>query len=162
MKTAINFNRIETCNFSGFKIYPGHGSLYVRVDSRVYRFVNSKNKSLFLQRKKPAKFDWTIVFRRLHKKGIDETATKKRSKKTVKVQRSVVGASLDVIKAKREQTAEARLSERKKAIDAVKEKKKAAQQKKAAEKKVHQKNAQPKVSKQQAKGFAPKAAATSR
>ncbi|KAJ3275398.1 60S ribosomal protein L24 [Terramyces sp. JEL0728] len=123
--------------------------------------MNSKNKSLFLQRKKPAKFDWTVVFRRLHKKGIDETATKKRTKKSVKVQRSIVGASLDVIKAKRDMTAESRLSERKKAIDAVKEKK-AAQQKKAAEKKVHQKNAQPKVSKQQAKGFAPKAAATSR
>lgn len=83
------FFRIETCNFSGFKIYPGHGSLFVRSDSRIYRFVNSKNKSLFLQRKKPAKFDWTIVFRRLHKKGQDVESTKKKGKKTVKVRRKI-------------------------------------------------------------------------
>ena len=62
----------------------------MRSDSRIYRFVNNKNKSLFLQKKKPAKFDWTIVFRRLHKKGQDVESSKKRSKKTVKV-----GYSLD-------------------------------------------------------------------
>ncbi|KAJ3349880.1 60S ribosomal protein L24, partial [Kappamyces sp. JEL0680] len=154
---------IEACNFSGFKIYPGHGSLFVRSDSRVYRFVSSKTKSLFLQRKKPAKFDWTIVFRRLHKKGQDVESTKKRSKKTAKVQRPVVGATLEAIKAKRDMNPAARLAERKKAVEAVKEQKKAKAEKKAAAK--TQAKQQPKqkiTSKQSSKGFAPKAAATSR
>ncbi|KAI8916283.1 ribosomal protein L24e-domain-containing protein [Gorgonomyces haynaldii] len=157
--------KVELCNFSGHKIYPGRGRLFVRTDSRVYRFVNSKCESLFLQRKKPAKFDWTIVFRRLHKKDAAQESSKKRTRKTVKVQRAVVGASLDAIKAKREMNPAARAAERKQAIDAVKEQKKVAQEKKKAEQakvRAAQPKQQQKISKQQNKGFAPKAAAKSR
>ena len=151
--------KIETCNFSGFKIYPGHGRLFVRGDSRVFRFLNQKNESYFLQRLKPAKLDWTIVFRRLHKKGAAEEYSKKRQRKTAKVQRAVVGTTLDAIKAKREMNPAARAAERKKAIESVKTIKKEKSDKKIAEK---ARTAKPKVSKQQAKGFAPKAAAKSR
>lgn len=126
--------RVETCNFSGFKIYPGHGSLYIRTDCRVFRFLNAKSKSLFLQRKKPSKFDWTIVFRRLHKKGAAEENAKKRSRRSTKVQRAVVGLSLDAIKAKRDMNPALRLAERKKAVDSIKEEKKAKQAKKAVDK----------------------------
>nr|KAJ3423036.1 60S ribosomal protein L24 [Polyrhizophydium stewartii] len=151
------------CNFSGFKIYPGKGRLFVRSDSRVFRFVNGKTESYFLQRLKPSKLDWTIVFRRLHKKGVSEEAAKKRTRRTVKVQRAVVGASLEAIKAKREQNPAAREAERKKAVAAIKEKKKADQDKKKTEKaKARAQNPQPKVSKQQAKGVAPKVQAKSR
>jgi large subunit ribosomal protein L24e len=113
-------SRIELCNFSGLKIYPGHGKLYVRSDSRVFRFLNAKCESYSLQRLKPAKLDWTIVFRRLHKKGQDELNSKKRAKKHVKVQRAVVGASLDAIKQRREMNPVARAAERKSQIDAIK------------------------------------------
>ncbi|KAI8922932.1 ribosomal protein L24e-domain-containing protein [Entophlyctis helioformis] len=158
--------RTEICNFSGFKIYPGKGRLFVRSDSKVFRFVNGKSESYFLQRLKPSKLDWTVVFRRLHKKGISEEAAKKRSRRTVKVQRAVVGASLDAIKAKRDQNPVARAAERKKAVDAIKEKKKEEQAKKVAEKakaaRAQPKQNQVKVSKQQAKGAAPKVAAKSR
>ncbi|KAL2919714.1 60S ribosomal protein L24 [Polyrhizophydium stewartii] len=155
--------RTEICNFSGFKIYPGKGRLFVRSDSRVFRFVNGKTESYFLQRLKPSKLDWTIVFRRLHKKGVSEEAAKKRTRRTVKVQRAVVGASLEAIKAKREQNPAAREAERKKAVAAIKEKKKADQDKKKTEKaKARAQNPQPKVSKQQAKGVAPKVQAKSR
>jgi large subunit ribosomal protein L24e len=82
---------------------------------------------------KPSKLDWTIVFRRLHKKGAAEENAKKRSRKTVKTQRAVVGASLDAIKAKREMNPAARAAERKKTVDAIKEQKKASQDKKKAE-----------------------------
>lgn len=94
--------KVETCSFSGFKIYPGHGSLYVSRDAKIVRFVSSKMKSLHLQRKKNAKFDWTIVFRKLHKKGQNEDMSKKRTKKTVKVARAYVGASLEVLKKKKD------------------------------------------------------------
>jgi large subunit ribosomal protein L24e len=148
--------KIETCSFSGFKIYPGHGSLFVRGDSKVFRFVNYKSKSLFLQRKKQAKFDWTIVYRKLHKKGGNEEGSKKKRSKNVKVQRGVVGLSVEQMKLKRDMTPAARLVERKKAIEKVK------QEKKEKKEKVKRQDVKVKVSKQQQKGFAPKAAATSR
>ncbi|KAJ1554309.1 60S ribosomal protein L24, partial [Nowakowskiella sp. JEL0078] len=129
-----------------------------------FRFINGKNESLFLQKKKAAKFDWTVVFRRLHKKGVTEEVSKKKSKRTVKVQRAVVGATLDSIKAKRNQKPEAREAQRKEKIAEIKQKKKQEQEKKKAEKTKATK-ALPKgqkVSKQQMKGAAPKVAAKSR
>ena len=95
--------------------------------------MNGKCESYFLQRLKPSKLDWTIVFRRLHKKGQTEEVSKKRSKKTVKAARAVVGASLDAIKAKKNQKPELRATLRQKAVQEAKEKKKAEQEKKKAE-----------------------------
>lgn len=48
------------------------GKLYVRGDSKVFRFQNGKTESLFLQRKNPRRIAWTTLFRRMHKKGISE------------------------------------------------------------------------------------------
>jgi len=53
-----------------------------------------------MQRKKPAKLMWTQSWRRLNKKGLDSGVTKKKSRKAVKIQRAIVGASLDEIKKK--------------------------------------------------------------
>jgi large subunit ribosomal protein L24e len=79
--------------FSATKIYPGkvrlipfqpflksprtnhlspQGKLYVRGDSKVFRFQNGKTESLFLQRKNPRRIAWTMLYRRMHKKGISE------------------------------------------------------------------------------------------
>ncbi|KAJ1568119.1 60S ribosomal protein L24, partial [Nowakowskiella sp. JEL0078] len=127
-------------------------------NSLTFRFINGKNESLFLQKKKAAKFDWTVVFRRLHKKGVTEEIAKKKSKKSVKIQRAVVGATLDSIKAKRNQKPEAREAQRKEKIAEIKQKKKDEQAKKNAEKAKNSK-ALPKgqkVSRQQMKGSAPK------
>lgn len=63
-----------------FRVYPTsdtsfrrqQGKLYVRGDSKVFRFFNGKSESLFLQRKNPRRIAWTILFRRMHKKGISE------------------------------------------------------------------------------------------
>lgn len=75
------------------------------MDSRVYRFCTSKEESLFLQRKNPRKIAWTQVYRRAHRKGITEEVAKKRSKKTVKAQRGIVGADLSTIQQRRSQKA---------------------------------------------------------
>lgn len=85
--------KVEICSFSGYKIYPSRGKLYVRGDSKVrrcprqrtvvrlaltnlknalafpsslqvFRFLNQKSESLFLQRKNPRKIAWTQVRRR--------------------------------------------------------------------------------------------------
>ncbi|KAH7116863.1 putative 60S ribosomal protein L24 [Dendryphion nanum] len=121
-------------SFSGQKIYPGKGKLYIRGDSKIFRFQNGKSESLFLQRKNPRRIAWTVLFRRQHKKGISEEVAKKRSRRTVKHQRAIVGASLDVIKERRSQRPEARSAARAAAIKEGKEKKADAESKKKAEK----------------------------
>ncbi|KKY15735.1 putative 60s ribosomal protein l24 [Phaeomoniella chlamydospora] len=154
--------------FSGQKIYPGKGKLYVRGDSKIFRFQNGKSESLFLQRKNPRRIAWTVLYRRMHKKGISEEVAKKRTRRTVKSQRAIVGASLDVIKERRSMRPEARTAARQAAISEGKEKKAALESKKKAEKaKTAAKSAQGQArggiaSKQQAKGAPSKVAAKSR
>ncbi|KAF7560737.1 hypothetical protein G7046_g3398 [Stylonectria norvegica] len=121
-------------SFSGAKIYPGKGKLYVRGDSKVFRFQNGKSESLFLQRKNPRRIAWTVLYRRKHRKGISEEVAKKRSRRTVKAQRAIVGASLDVIKERRTMRPEARTAARAQAIKDSKDKKQAAAAVKKAEK----------------------------
>ncbi|KAI9731177.1 MAG: 60S ribosomal protein L24 [Cirrosporium novae-zelandiae] len=121
-------------SFSGQKIYPGKGKLYIRGDSKIFRFQNGKSESLFLQRKNPRRIAWTVLYRRQHKKGISEEVAKKRTRRTVKHQRAIVGASLDVIKEKRSMRPEARAAARAAAIKEGKEKKTAAESKKKMEK----------------------------
>ncbi|RFU32603.1 hypothetical protein B7463_g3717, partial [Scytalidium lignicola] len=121
-------------SFSGAKIYPGKGKLYVRGDSKIFRFQNGKSESLFLQRKNPRRIAWTVLFRRQHKKGISEEVAKKRTRRTVKSQRAIVGASLDVIKERRSMRPEARSAARAAAIKEGKEKRAAAQSAKKLEK----------------------------
>jgi large subunit ribosomal protein L24e len=152
--------KIEIDSFSGNKIYPGRGTLFVRGDSKIFRFYSSKTASLFHQRKNPRRISWTVLYRRKHKKGVTEESNKKRSRKAVKHQRAIVGASLDVIKEKRSLRPEARQAARAQAIKDGKEQKKAAESKKRAEK---AKNvAKGNISKQQAKGAFQKVKPTSR
>lgn len=94
----------------------------------------------------------------MHKKGISEEVAKKRSRKTVKHQRGVVGASMDAIAAKRNQKPEVRAAAQAQALAKSKEDKKKRQE----ERKLTQaKGASaggsgPKISKQQMKGGAGK------
>ena len=95
-----------------------------------------------------------------------QEVAKKRTRRTVKHQRAIVGASLDVIKERRSQRPEARSAARAAAVKEGKEKKAAAESARKAEK---AKNAAAsargnaaKVSKQGAKGAAPKVQARTR
>jgi len=118
-----------------------------------------------LQRKNPRKISWTVLFRRMHKKGISEEVTKKRTRRTVKHQRAVVGASWEAIRAKRNQKPEVRAAARAAALRDGKEKKKASDANKKAEKAKKATSAshgQNKVSKQGAKGAKVSIANTSR
>lgn len=51
------------------------GKLYVRGDSKIFRFQCGKTESLFLQRKNPRRIAWTTLYRRQHKKGISEVSS---------------------------------------------------------------------------------------
>nr|XP_051212446.1 60S ribosomal protein L24-like [Lolium perenne] len=60
--------KTELCRFSGIKIYPGRGIRFVRSDSQVFLFFNSKCKRYFHNRLKPANLSWTTMFRKQHTK----------------------------------------------------------------------------------------------
>jgi large subunit ribosomal protein L24e len=96
----------------------------------------------------------------------EQEVAKKRTRRVVKHQRAVVGASLDVIKERRNQRPEARAAARQQAIKEAKEKKAANESRKKAEKAklaASGKGAAQRIqSKQGAKGSAPKVAAKSR
>lgn len=156
--------KVEVDAFSGSKIYPGRGTLYVRGDSKIFRFQNSKSASLFLQKKNPRRISWTVLYRRHHKKGITEEVQKKRSRKTVKKERAIVGVSLDLIKERRDAKPEIRKANRESSLAAAKEKKKIEKAKKKAAKAklVAAQGGAAKISKQGAKGAFQKVQATSR
>ena len=108
------------------------GSIIQLIQCRiqVFRFSTAKSESLFLQRKNPRKIAWTVVYRRMHKKGITEEVAKKRSRRTVKHQRGVVGADLAAIAARRNQTPQVRAAARLAAISKAKDLKKEKEAKK--------------------------------
>uniref|UniRef100_A0A8C8T416 Large ribosomal subunit protein eL24 n=1 Tax=Peromyscus maniculatus bairdii TaxID=230844 RepID=A0A8C8T416_PERMB len=114
--------KIELCSFSGYKIYPGHGRRYARTDGKVFQFLNAKCESTFLSKSNPRQINWTVLYRRKHKRGQSEEIQKKRTRRAVKFQRAITGASLADIMAKRNQKPEVRKAQREKAIRAAKEK----------------------------------------
>ena len=136
--------KIELCSFSGYKIYPGHGKRMVKADGKVFQFINGKCEASHMMRRSPREIPWTVLYRRKHKKGQEEEQAKKRTRKTAKFQRAVVGATLVDIMAKRNQKPEFRKAQREHAIRVAKEKAKAVKKTPAPPAKVA-KVAQPKT-----------------
>lgn len=95
----------------------------IRRDGKPIWLGSSKAFSLTIQRKKSAKLVWTQAWRRLHKKGLSETTTKKRTRRTNKVQRAVVGASIEDIKKKAAQKSEIRSASKEAALKELKDRK---------------------------------------
>jgi large subunit ribosomal protein L24e len=51
------------CRFSGLRIWPGRGMLYIRTDNQQWLFLSKKCKSLYNNRLRPAKLAWTTTYR---------------------------------------------------------------------------------------------------
>lgn len=49
----------KICSMCGSKIYPGHGSILVKNNLKLYRFCRSKCRKLFSLKKNPAFLKWT-------------------------------------------------------------------------------------------------------
>jgi len=149
--------KTDPCAFSELKIYPGRGTRFAARDGKVHFFISSKVRSLFHQRVKPVKLTWTQASRRFNKKTKVVDVQKRRTKKTTRVQKAVVGMSLDEIKRKRsedEKTRDANLEATKKEL---KERNLKKMQAKKAEKAKQQKASQPSKGKVDApKAKAPK------
>merc|ERR1719240_926514 len=124
--------KTELCVYSEYRIYPGRGIRFVQRDGKVQLFLNHKVISLFHQKIKPVKLTWTLNWRRKNKKGRAEDAGKKRTRKGAKVQKAIVGMSLEDIKRKRAQKPELRAAAKEAAMKEHKEraKKKAETSKK--------------------------------
>ncbi|XXG67202.1 hypothetical protein AAC387_Pa06g0604 [Persea americana] len=148
--------KTELCRFSGAKIYPGKGIRFVRADSQVFLFANSKCKRYFHNRLKPSKLTWTAMYRKQHKKDIHAEAVKKRRRTNKKpYSRSIVGATLEVIQKRRTEKAEVRDAAREAALREIKERiKKTKDEKRAKKAEVTSKS-----QKAQTKGSMPKGAA---
>merc|ERR1712198_37042 len=122
----------------------------VKADGKTYKFLSSRTQKAHDLKRNPRKITWTVLYRRKHKKGIEEDVSKKRTRRTQKFQRAVVGASLTDILAKRNQKPEVRKAQREQAIRAAKESKKSSKPsatKKAAPKDSKASKAQQKATK---------------
>ncbi|KAG5249305.1 60S RIBOSOMAL PROTEIN L24-LIKE [Salix viminalis] len=148
--------KTELCRFSGAKIYPGKGIRFIRSDSQVFLFANSKCKRYFHNRLKPSKLTWTAMYRKQHKKDIAAEAVKKKRRATKKpYSRSIVGATLEVIQKKRAEKPEVRDAAREAALREIKERIKKTKD----EKKAKKAELMAKTQKTQTKGAGPKGAA---
>jgi|EP00091_Calanus_sinicus_P024982 large subunit ribosomal protein L24e len=123
--------KIDLCVYSGYKIYPGHGRTLVKADGKSYKFLSSRTHKAHMLKRNPREVTWTVLYRRKHKKGLEEETAKKRNKRTTKFQRAVVGATLQDIMAKRNQKPEVRKAQREQAVRAAKETKKTTTKKAA-------------------------------
>merc|ERR1712022_59205 len=113
---ALMVIKTDPCAFSEIKIYPGRGTRFAGKDGKVHFFITSKARALF------------------HQKIKVEDIQKKRTRKTTRVQKAIVGMSLDEIKRKRAEDE----TTRDKALDATKKELKARNVKKMQEKKASQ------------------------
>ena len=128
------FAFIGICRFSGLKIYPGRTTKYFRSDATCFIFLGGKNRSLYNQRKKPSKIAWTFAFRKAHRKDQESGAARRRRVKVKAAagQRSIGGASMEVIQKKRAEKPELRQAARDVALREIKDRvKKAKDDKKA-------------------------------
>lgn len=93
--------KTELCEFTDYRVYPGKGQRFVSKDGKVHFFISHKVASLFRQRKKAVKLTWTQAWRKMNKKGKTEAYTRKRTRRTQKIQKAVVGLSLEELKQKK-------------------------------------------------------------
>lgn len=123
--------KTELCSFTEQKIVPGRGRKFIAKDGRAHYFIDNKARQLYHQKIRPVRLTWTQAWRRFNKKIRVDEIQKRRAKRTTRVQKAVVGMSLDEIKRKKAETRE----ERDKKLDTAAKEVKDRQLKKMVQKK---------------------------
>lgn len=100
--------KTDKCSYTEYKIFPGRGTRFVSKDGRIHYFISSKSRSLYHQRIKPVKLTWTQAWRAFNKKDTAERVIRKTKRKVVRVQKGVVGMSIDEIKRRQQESKEDR------------------------------------------------------
>ena len=151
--------KTDICSFSEYRIYPGRGSRFVAKDGRTFLFINKKCLKLALRKVKAQRITWTTAWRKHNKKIKTEDVGKKKKRRNLRVQRAIVGISLEDIRKKRKEKPDIRKAQAEEALREIKER----QHKQVEKKKVEKKNIPAKVAKkaepkqaQQAQKKAPK------
>lgn len=87
-----------TCFFTDLKIYPGHGTQFVRRDGRLVNFLDAQSARLYHNGKKAARLTWTQTWRRNNKKVKAEVVQKRARKRRVRMQKAVGGLTIEEIR----------------------------------------------------------------
>mmetsp|Transcript_19167 Transcript_19167/g.27282 ORF Transcript_19167/g.27282 Transcript_19167/m.27282 type:complete len:185 (-) Transcript_19167:193-747(-) len=92
--------RIEKCYFCSGPCYPGHGVVFVRNDSKSFRFCRSKCHRNFNKKRNPRKVAWTKSYRKTHGKELAVDSAfefEKRRNRPVKYDRDLTGKTIAAI-----------------------------------------------------------------
>ncbi|GMH45420.1 hypothetical protein BSKO_13377 [Bryopsis sp. KO-2023] len=121
--------KTQLCRFSGLRVYPGAGIIFVRVDGQQYLLLNKKVRKLFHQRLRAQKIAWTASYRKAHKKDVTSEAKRRRRRINQKgIIKSIANAPLELINKKRNEKPEVRKASREAAVREVKERMKKKQE----------------------------------
>lgn len=124
--------KTDQCSYTQYKIVPGRGTRFISKDGRTHYFISTKARSLFHQKIKPVKLTWNMAWRAHNKKIKVDDIQKKRSRKTTRIQKAVVGMSIEEIRRKKAESREDRDKQADAAAKEIKDRKaKQMQQKKA-------------------------------
>ena len=126
--------KTEICSYTETKIYPGQGRRFISKDGKTHYFVSQKARSMYHQKIKNVKLTWTQAWRRFNKKIKVDEVQRRKHRKTTRVQKAVVGMSLDEIKRKKAETREDRDKKNDAAAKEIKDRKMKQMQAKKAEK----------------------------
>ena len=117
--------KTDTCYYTEFKVYPGHGMRFVRRDGKLLVFLNQKVRSLHMQKIKAQKLTWSQQWRRINKKVAVDAVQKKKRARSGKVYKAIQGITIEDIRKRRNVAPEARKAKRDAAVNQIKQRKKA-------------------------------------
>ena len=146
--------KTEKCSWSDLNVYPGKGKKFVSKDGKTFFFLNKKVAHHWHNKTKPVKLTWTTAWRRFNKKDQAQTKDKKKTKKTTRVQKAIVGMNLDEIKRRKDTKSDFRSKLREEARKEVQDKKKKQiQERRDTRKKAPKAKAADKTQKKATKNF---------